>query len=85
MTLKSYLKSCGLGSQAFVARSAQGRALFLSEQSGDILAYVPAKYTPVAITQEWVSEALTWPTKEDPNGHMCTQPARLNEQSFDID
>ena len=84
MTLKSYLKSCGLGSQAFVARSLQGRALFLSKD-GDILAYTPAKNTPETIDQEWVSQAMSWSVKEDPNGHMCAQPAGLNGQSFDID
>lgn len=85
MTLKSYLKSCGLGSQAFVARSAQGRALFLSEEGGDILAYAPAKVVPAEITQDWVTQALTWPVKEDPNGHMCAQPGSLSGQSFNLD
>lgn len=85
MTLKSYLKGCGLGTQSFVARSAQGRALFMTELGGDILVYVPAKNTPEKITQEWVSEALTWPVREDTNGHMYAQPSDTNAQSFDID
>lgn len=84
MTLKSYLKSCGLGSQVSVARSAQGRALFLSPE-GDILAYVPAKHVSETLTQEWVSQSMNWQVREDPNGHMCAQPGGLDGQSFDID
>lgn len=84
MTLKSYLKSCGLGSQVKVALSQSGRAIFLSPE-GDILAYVPAKHVGETLTQEWVSEATTWQVREDPNGHMCAQPGGIQGQSFDID
>lgn len=84
MTLKGFLKSCGLGSQVNVDLSKAGRAIFLSPE-GDILAYVPAKHVGEGLTQKWVSEAMTWPVREDLNGHMCAQPGGLAGQSFNID